>query len=78
MAILGVGINPGFLMDEPVVTLASACQRVNAVEVTRIVDAGCRRLPLQQKIGAELRPSEFSALVAAARSNTMACPSPSP
>lgn len=64
VAILGVGINPGFLMDKLVLTLASACQRVNAVEVTRIVDAGCRRLPLQKKIGAGLSLNEFSALVA--------------
>lgn|SRR5574337_127688 len=67
VAILGIGINPGFLMDKLVLTLASACQRVNAVDVTRIVDAGCRRLPLQKKIGAGLRPNEFSALVAAGK-----------
>lgn len=65
VAILGIGINPGFLMDKLVLTLASACQRVNAVEVTRIVDVGRRRLPLQKKVGAGLRPDEFSVLVAA-------------
>lgn len=64
VTILGIGINPGFLMDKLVLTLASTCQRVNAVEVTRIVDAGSRRLPLQKKVGAGLRPNQFSELVA--------------
>lgn len=67
VAILGIGINPGFLMDKLVLTLASTCQRVNAVEVTRIVDAGRRRLPLQKKVGAGLRPNEFNELVAAGK-----------
>lgn len=67
VVVLGIGINPGFLMDKLVLTLASACQRVNAVDVTRVVDAGCRRLPLQKKVGAGLRPNEFSELVTAGR-----------
>ncbi len=67
VAILATGINPGFLMDKLVLTLAATCQRVDAVEVRRIVDAGQRRLPLQKKIGAGLSPSEFKTLVAAGK-----------
>jgi 4-hydroxy-tetrahydrodipicolinate reductase len=51
-------------MDRLVLTLAFACQRVEAVEARRIVDAKERRLPLQKKVGAGLSRDEFSALVA--------------
>ncbi|OGS03887.1 MAG: hypothetical protein A3G41_07100 [Elusimicrobia bacterium RIFCSPLOWO2_12_FULL_59_9] len=67
VAILATGINPGFLMDKLVLTLAATSQHVDAVEVRRIVDAGQRRLPLQQKIGAGLSPDEFSTMVAAGK-----------
>jgi len=64
VAILGAGVNPGFLMDRLVLTLASACQRVDTITAKRIVDAKERRLPLQKKVGAGLSPDEFSARVA--------------
>ncbi|MBI4488603.1 MAG: dihydrodipicolinate reductase [Deltaproteobacteria bacterium] len=67
VAVLATGINPGFLMDKLVLTLAATCQRVDAVEVTRIVDAGQRRLPLQKKIGAALSPEEFGTMAAAGK-----------
>ncbi len=76
VAILGVGINPGFLMDKLVLTLASACQRVNAVEVTRIVDAGCRRLPLQKKSVPDSVSTSSARWSQAARSSIMACLNP--
>lgn len=62
-AVLGTGVNPGFVMDKLVLTLAAACQRVSAVEVRRTVDAAKRRLPLQKKVGAGLTEEEFRKLV---------------
>ena len=65
VALVGTGVNPGFVMDKLVLTLGAAAQRVNSVRVTRIVDASKRRLPLQRKVGAGLDPEEFRAQVAA-------------
>lgn len=62
-AVLGTGVNPGFVMDKLALTLAAACQRVSAVEVKRTVDASKRRLPLQKKVGAGLTAEEFRKLV---------------
>ncbi len=59
VALVGTGVNPGFVLDKLVLTLASVSQRVDAVEAVRIVDASKRRLPLQQKIGAGMTPQEF-------------------
>jgi 2,4-diaminopentanoate dehydrogenase len=52
VALVGTGVNPGFVMDKLVLTLGAAAQRVDAVRVTRIVDASKRRLPLQRKVDA--------------------------
>ena len=65
VALAGVGVNPGFVMDKLVLTLSAACQRVDWARATRIVDASTRRLPLQQKIGAGMDPYEFREQVAA-------------
>lgn len=65
VALLGTGVNPGFAMDKLVLTLATACLRVNQVRVRRVVDAGQRRLPLQKKVGAGLTVEEFHTRVAA-------------
>ncbi len=65
--LLGTGVNPGFAMDKLVLTLSAACQRVDSVQVRRVVDAARRRLPLQRKVGAGLTVEEFRAQVAAGR-----------
>jgi hypothetical protein len=65
VALVGTGVNPGFVMDKLVLTLSAAAQRIESARVTRIVDAGKRRLPLQQKIGAGLSLDEFRQKVAA-------------
>ncbi|HLH06252.1 MAG TPA: hypothetical protein VKW78_03355 [Terriglobales bacterium] len=65
VALVGTGVNPGFVMDKLVLTLGAAAQRVDSVYVTRIVDASKRRLPLQKKVGAGLTPDEFKEQVAA-------------
>ena len=65
VAVLGTGVNPGFVMDRLPVALSGVCQEVRSVRVTRVVDAARRRLPLQQKTGAGLTAAEFEARVQA-------------
>jgi hypothetical protein len=65
VALVGIGVNPGFVMDKLVLTLSAAAQRVDGVKVVRVVDASTRRLPLQKKIGAGMTPDEFREQVAA-------------
>ena len=65
VALVGTGVNPGFVMDKLVVTLAAVSQRVEHAKALRIVDASKRRLPLQKKIGAGMTVDEFRAQVAA-------------
>jgi len=67
VALVGTGVNPGFVMDKLVLTLSAAAQRVDWARATRVVDASARRLPLQKKIGAGLECEEFRELVAAGR-----------
>ncbi|MDH5460192.1 MAG: NADP-binding protein [Candidatus Bathyarchaeota archaeon] len=57
--VLGTGINPGFLMDTLVITLTAVCQKIEKIEVVRVMDAATRRLPFQKKIGAGLTVEEF-------------------
>src|SRR3979490_2337260 len=61
VALVGTGVNPGFVMDKLVVTLAAVSQRIEHVRALRIVDASKRRLPLQKKIGAGMSIEEFCA-----------------
>jgi len=67
VAVVGVGVNPGFVMDLLPVALMAPCRDVRTVHVTRVVDAGLRRLPLQRKVGAGLDPGAFEAGVAGGR-----------
>jgi hypothetical protein len=63
VALVGTGVNPGFVMDKLVLTLSAAAQRVDYAKAVRVVDASKRRLPLQKKIGAGMSPAEFRAQV---------------
>jgi hypothetical protein len=65
VALVGTGVNPGFVMDKLVLTLAAVSQRVDFARAVRIVDASKRRLPLQKKIGAGMTVDEFREKVAA-------------
>jgi hypothetical protein len=65
VALVGTGVNPGFVMDKLVLTLSAVAQRVDSAKAVRVVDASKRRLPLQKKIGAGMTPEEFRAQVAA-------------
>jgi len=61
VAILGTGVNPGFLMDFLPLAMTGICRRVDSIKVTRTQDASIRRGPFQQKIGAGLSLAEFEA-----------------
>src|SRR5687768_9116783 len=59
VAVLGTGVNPGFMMDALPIALTAVCERVDSIEVLRVQDARIRRLPFQQKIGAGLTREQF-------------------
>ena len=59
VAVVGTGVNPGFVMDLLPVVLAGVVARVDRVSVSRSVDAGRRRGPLQKKVGAGLSEAAF-------------------
>ena len=65
VALIGTGINPGFVMDKLLITLSAASQNIESARAVRIVDASKRRLPLQKKVGAGMSVEEFRAQVAA-------------
>ena len=59
VALVGTGVNPGFVMDKLVITLAAVSQQIENAKALRVVDASMRRLPLQKKIGAGMSVEEF-------------------
>lgn len=63
-AVLGSGVNPGFIMDFAAVALSCMVRRVTAVRCERRVDAGLRRRPLQAKVGATMTVEHFRDLAA--------------
>ena len=64
VSILATGVNPGFAMDALAAMLTAQCTKVDRVSVTRVVDAGTRRLSLQRKVGAGLNAHQFRRAVA--------------
>jgi hypothetical protein len=60
VAILGTGVNPGFVMDALPITLTGVAERVDRITINRIQDASIRRLPFQQKIGSGLTREQFA------------------
>ena len=59
VAVIGTGVNPGFLMDTLPTLLSTACQNVESIEINRFQNAQFRRIPFQKKIGAGLTLTEF-------------------
>lgn len=59
LAVLGTGVNPGYMMDFLPQTLSGLCHQVDSVLVERYQDASSRRLPFQRKIGAGLSLEAF-------------------
>jgi 4-hydroxy-tetrahydrodipicolinate reductase len=72
--VLGTGINPGFIMDYLPLCLTAICQRVDRIEVTRIVDASARRGPFQAKIGSGMTVEGFEARMAAGKMGHVGLP----
>jgi hypothetical protein len=67
VAVLGTGVNPGFVMDKLPLTITSVCQEVKSVDIIRIQNASTRREPLQRKVGAGMTVDEFRAAVASGK-----------
>jgi 4-hydroxy-tetrahydrodipicolinate reductase len=67
VTVVGTGVNPGFVMDTMVATLAGVCQRAESVRITRVVDVATRRIQLQRKVGVGLTIDEFNERVASGR-----------
>ncbi|CAM4234542.1 dihydrodipicolinate reductase [Corallococcus sp. ZKHCc1 1396] len=63
VAIVGTGVNPGFVLDRLVATAGQVCGPVRKATVSRVVDACTRREALQRKVGAGLTEEEFFDLV---------------
>ncbi|NOJ93217.1 dihydrodipicolinate reductase [Corallococcus coralloides] len=63
VAIVGTGVNPGFVLDRLVATAGQVCGPVRKVTASRVVDARTRREALQRKVGAGLTEEEFFDLV---------------
>lgn len=59
VAVLGTGVNPGFVMDALPIALTGICERVDSIRIDRVQDARVRRLPFQQKIGSGLTTTQF-------------------
>src|SRR3989454_8283777 len=67
VGVVGLGVNPGFVMDLLPVILTSPCRDIRRITVSRVVDVDLRRVPLQQKVGVGLPVEEFRRGVAAGR-----------
>jgi len=58
-SILGVGVNPGFVMDSLVLALTGLCSNIEQIRVERVVDVAKRRKALQEKMCLGLALQEF-------------------
>jgi hypothetical protein len=72
--VLGTGVNPGFLMDSLPLKLTAICQRVDRIDVTRVINASTRRGPFQAKIGSGMTVDDFKAKMAAGRMGHVGLP----
>ncbi|MFQ5920970.1 MAG: hypothetical protein ACE5JV_03020 [Nitrososphaerales archaeon] len=61
-SILGVGVNPGFVMDLLALTLTGLCSSVERIRAERVVDVSRRRRALQQKMCLGMSLQEFEAV----------------
>lgn len=59
LAVLGTGINPGFMMDFLPQALTAISNRVDKITIERFQDASLRRVPFQKKVGVGLSPEAF-------------------
>jgi 4-hydroxy-tetrahydrodipicolinate reductase len=63
----GTGVNPGFLMDSLPLFITSIVQRVDHINVSRVIHAPKRRGPFQAKIGSGMTIEEVNAKMAEGR-----------
>jgi hypothetical protein len=61
-AVVGTGVNPGFVMDVLPICLTGVNRSVENIFVQRVVNASTRRMQLQKKIGSGMEPEYFRAL----------------
>ncbi len=59
VSVLGVGVNPGFIMDSLVLMLTSLCTKIDRIRIERVVDIAKRRKTLQQKMCLGLTSKQF-------------------
>lgn len=64
VTVIGVGVNPGFIMDLLPLMLTAPCTNVQRISIVRVIDATTRRSSLQQRIGVGMLPSQFHQHVA--------------
>lgn len=64
VSVVGVGVNPGFVMDWVPALVASASKNPTEIHVTRSVDVSRRRKQLQNKMGVGLSKAKFERGVA--------------
>lgn len=72
--VLGTGVNPGFLMDSLPLFITSIAQRVDHIDVTRVINATKRRGPFQAKIGSGMTVDAFNAKMAEGRMGHVGLP----
>jgi 4-hydroxy-tetrahydrodipicolinate reductase len=65
--VLGTGVNPGFLMDALPLFMTSISQRVDHIDIARVVNASQRRGPFQAKIGSGMTVELFQSKMAEGR-----------
>ncbi len=61
VTVVGLGVNPGFVMDALPIMLTAPCREVTHVAAERVVDVGRRREALQRKVGVGMTPQAFRA-----------------
>jgi len=62
LAIVGTGVNPGFMMDRLPLVMASVSHSIRSIHVRRVQNPTSRRLPFQTKVGMGLSVQEFEVL----------------
>lgn len=72
--VLGTGVNPGFIMDSLPLNLTAICQRVDRIDVTRIINASTRRGPFQAKIGSGMTVEDLETKMAAGKMGHVGLP----
>lgn len=59
VTVVGVGVNPGYIMDLLPLMLTAPCVNIKRISVTRVIDATNRRAMIHQRIGAGLTLEQF-------------------